>query len=208
VQPQLPVLLLPQQELRLRFSYAPVAAQTDAIELRIVAERADSGCPDTVRLLLSGTGVRAELQLSRSTLDFGQLSRCDRRTDTVLLFNTGDVPLGLPRAASIVGPDADAFMLIVQPRVPTQLRPGDTAIYIVQSSPGAELGMKTAQLVIPVEDSLVQQLVVELRVERVLPFIAIPAAVQLGTLTLGEVRTAQLTGRNLLLRPQRVRARW
>jgi hypothetical protein len=206
VQPQLPVLLLPQQELRLRFSYAPVAAQTDAIELRIVAERADSGCPDTVRLLLSGTGVRAELQLSRSTLDFGQLSRCDRRTDTVLLFNTGDVPLGLPRAASIVGPDADAFMLIVQPRVPTQLRPGDTAIYIVQSSPGAELGMKTAQLVIPVEDSLVQQLVVELRVERVLPFIAIPAAVQLGTLTLGEVRTVQLTGRNLLLRPQRVSA--
>jgi len=205
-QPQPPVLLLPQQELRLQFSYAPTAAQTDIAELSIVAERTDSSCPDTVRLLLSGTGVRAELQLSRSTLDFGQLSRCDRRTDTVLLFNTGDVPIGLPRAASVVGPDADAFVLIVQPHVPAQLRPGDTAIYIVQSSPGVETGVKTAQLVIPVADSLIQQLVVELRAERILPFIAIPAAVRLGTLTLGEIRTVSLTGRNLLLRPQRISA--
>jgi hypothetical protein len=206
VRPPLPVVLAPQQEIEFRVRYTPTAAQQDDAELTVVAVRADSACPDTARLLLSGVGILRAVQAVPSLLDFGVVSRCETVRDTVVLFNVGTVPVTLVSPAQIVGPEAQEFLIVVQPAVPRRLAPGDSALYIVQFLPGAGTGIRSAQLVVATEDTAEPFLTIGLRAERVAPFVAIPAAVDMGTLRLGQVAQASLTGRNLLLRPLTVQA--
>ncbi|GBD07650.1 hypothetical protein HRbin21_01481 [bacterium HR21] len=202
----LPALLAPQQELEFRFRYTPTAARLDVAEIVAIAVRADSACPDTARLLLSGTGVRVELQVRPSALDFGLVSRCEMPLDTVWLVNTGTVPLSLVRPAQVVGPHATEFIVVVQPAVPAAIPPGDSVFFVVQLRSQGQLGTRSAQLVVQTSDSLEPFITVGLRAEVVSPFVAMPAALDVGTLRRGQSRQAMVEGRNLLLRPLTVQA--
>lgn len=208
MRPPAPVRLLPQQQLEFRVRYSPTAAQTDAAELVLIAEHSDSTCPDTARLLLSGVGVRISAQVYPKLLDFGMVSRCENPVDTVWLKNTGTVPIRIVRPAAIVGPDATDFVVAIQPRVPLAVDPADSVLYVVQVLPSGAPGVRTAQLVIMVDDTVDPALTVGLRVERISPFVAIPAAVDLGTLRRGQSSQVRLEGRNLLPRPLTVQAVW
>lgn len=208
VRPQPPLHLLPQQELELRLRYTPVAAQADAAELVVVAQRADSTCPDTARLLLSGMGIRVAVQARPQAVDFGVVSRCDNPADTVWLSNIGSAPVWLSRPAALIGPDAAEFAIAQQPAVPMVLQPGDSTRYVVHVLPHGEAGVRTAQLVLTLDDSVEPTVTVGLRAERVAPFVAIPTALDFGTLRYGQSVQRGLSGRNLLLRPLTIQAVW
>ncbi len=204
LRPQPPLRLLPQQELEIHLRYTPTAARPDAAELVIGAQRADSACPDTARLLLSGVGIRKAVQVRPQQIDFGVVSRCSTPLDTVWLLNVGSVPVRILRPASVVGTDAAEFALFLQPAVPREVLPGDSVAYVLQLLPRGEPGVRTAQLVLTLEDD--SSLTVGIRAERVAPFVAIPAALTMGTLRYGQTVQQSLVGRNLLLRPLTIQA--
>lgn len=206
ITPPPPLLLLPQQEAVFRLRYRPTAPQEDAAELVVVAVRADSACPDTARLLLAGTGVQVALRTDPGVLDFGMVSRCEAPLDTVWLVNVGTVPVEVVRPAQVVGPEAGDFVVVVQPAVPFRLAPGDSARYIVQLIPVAATGVRSAQLVVAIQDTEEFLVTVPMRAERVSAFVAVPAAVDMGTLRRGQLAQTTLVGRNLLLRPLTVQA--
>ncbi|MCS7176507.1 MAG: choice-of-anchor D domain-containing protein [Candidatus Kapabacteria bacterium] len=206
VQPVVPVLLAPQQELRVRIRYAPTTLGNHVAELVVMAERADSACPDTARLLLSGTGIRVGARAQPSVVDFGVVSHCESPLDTIWVVNIGSAPLELLRPAQVVGPHAADFVVVVQPSLPYRLAPGDSVAYGVQLLPGAQTGVRSAQVVLVTDDTVEPYVTVSLRAERVSPFVAVPAAISLGTLRQGQTVQMLLQGRNLLLRPLRVEA--
>ncbi|MDW7997607.1 MAG: choice-of-anchor D domain-containing protein, partial [Bacteroidota bacterium] len=203
--PPIPTQIAPYRELEFRLRYAPVAARADAAELTVLAVRGDSTCPDTTRLLLSGTGVKVGVRASPVVVDFGPVSRCEMPLDTVWLVNVGTVPIEVLRPAQLVGPEASDFVVVAQPSTPSVIAPGDSVSYIVQLMPAAGTGIRSAQMVLTTSDTAEPYVTVGLRAERVTPFVAMPPVVDIGTIRQGQVAQATVTGRNLLLRPLTIR---
>ncbi|WP_162991480.1 choice-of-anchor D domain-containing protein [Halostella salina] len=98
---------------------------------------------------LSGTATRPELRVSRSSVDFGNVTLDERVTTTVTLSNRGSEPLRVGSAA-VVGADPGSFGL-VEPAAPLTLEPGEQRTATIEFQPTTP-GSKSAILKLRTND--------------------------------------------------------
>lgn len=108
----------------------------------------DDPCADSFSVIVRWTAETGDLSV-QNALPFGVLSNCEQRRDSVIVANTGSVPVDLIDVV-INGTDASLFTL-EDPAVVTNvtLDVGDSAIlYVIFDPRGSTDGLKTAEITI------------------------------------------------------------
>lgn len=108
----------------------------------------DVPCRDSFAVIVRWTAESPDLSV-QNALPFGVLSNCEQKRDSVIIANTGTVPVDLIDVV-LTGVDASLFSL-ENPAIVTNvtLDVGDTAIlYVIFDPRGSTDGLKTAEVVI------------------------------------------------------------
>jgi hypothetical protein len=153
VVPALPAILPAGGEVVITAEYAPTSEGDDSAALAAISLFQDGGCPDTARILLAGKAITSQVGISKPSIDFGLVPRCEARTDSVQLTNVGAAPLTIGERAVITGTNSAAFSIVSQPQPPKTLNTGDRVIFSVLFSPDLGVsGLNTAILTIKTDD--------------------------------------------------------
>ncbi|MBK9246652.1 MAG: choice-of-anchor D domain-containing protein [Ignavibacteria bacterium] len=151
--PSLPIILPAGGEVVITVEYAPTIEGDDSAALVAVSLFQDGGCSDTAKILLAGKAISSQVNISKPSLDYGLVPRCETKLDSVQLMNTGIASLIIGERAVITGTNASAFSIGTQPQPPITLNTNDIAVYTVLFSPNFGVsGLNTAILTIKTDD--------------------------------------------------------
>lgn len=151
--PPLPVVLQPNQTVFIDIEYAPTLERKDSAVLSIESLTSVQSCIDTAAMLLSGNGYISNVITSVASLQFGNVARCDTKTDTIRLINKGGNIVRLDSVAIITGIHPQGFTIIQQPPIPTDINSNDSVTYIVKFNPNNGVqGLNSAIIVMFTND--------------------------------------------------------
>jgi len=146
-----PRRLAPGDTLQLGVRFRPTAPGTQNGTLTIVRD----DLPDPFRVGLIGRGTRPGLALDRSTIAFGVIGLVQEKIDSLVVANTGNVPLTLT-SLQITGEGSGAFD-VLSPFVPTTLAPSESRSILVRLRPQNAAGTYAATLTIETRDGVTAQ---------------------------------------------------
>ena len=163
--PALPVLLKENETIRIEIEFAPNVDGEITKVMIVESIASDGACPTSTSVLLKGVGVRTEIRVSTFILDYGLLTWCETKQDSVIIGNDGTVPFSITELATITGNDPNSFSIAQHPQpnpTPT-IQPGDSVVYYIRFLPekGNE-GIKNAQLVIKTDASNMPEIQIDL----------------------------------------------
>lgn len=151
--PPLPVVLQPNQTVFIDIEYAPTLERKDSAVLSIESLTSVQSCIDTAAMLLSGNGYISNVITSVASLQFGNVARCDTKTDTIRLINKGGNIVRLDSVAIITGIHPQGFTIIQQPPIPTDINSNDSVTYIIKFNPNNGVqGLNSAIIVMFTND--------------------------------------------------------
>jgi hypothetical protein len=190
------LLLTTGDKVDIDVTYCPTDLGNDEGALEI-----ETGNPDPrrrfVQVRLQGNGGGPDIEVTPSTINFGQVSLLAPARRNILIENTGFAPLVL----SELLPDADGTMSFTSPTaLPGPIAPGSSAVVVVEFQPSRE-GRLTSRFVIKSNDADEAEKVVTLIGEGVnLPpcqFEVIPQTLGFGVVERGRTVSRAFEIRNL-----------
>ena len=192
VVPALPAVLVPGASMFITYAFEPLADGDHAYTLRLGTDSVNGSCPATIVTILAGSARGASITLSQPSISFDTVSSCAVGTDSVVVTNSGSVPLTLFYPASINGLDQASFRIVRQPLNDLELAPGASASFgvVMNGSIGPD-GSKSAILTIRTSDPQLNALNIPLAGYRASANLAGPRVVDLGLIEVGTQGQAQ-----------------
>jgi hypothetical protein len=168
----------------------------------------DEPCIDTISVIVRARGGIDQLSASQK-LNFGIVSECAKRIDSVVYVNSGAFPIQLIDVVGITGADAAAFRLLNPEVVRAQtLAPGEQRILRVEFDPSAATdGVKIADVTIlaKINDVLVP-VICEVKGERRTSLSINPSSMVFGRVSITSTSTQSLVFSNMGVEPLGIRA--
>ncbi|MDZ4744867.1 MAG: choice-of-anchor D domain-containing protein [bacterium] len=195
--PAPPMTLKPGASTIVTFEYAPTAVGDDSATLELVSTVVGGSCGDTIVIALAGRGIQEALVLDKNQIVFGDVRSCETVVDSVRVTNNGTADVVLLYPGFLNGPDAASFSIILQPLVDDTLKPGESAVYVVQFNGGvANVRVHTAILSVRTSSTRQSQLDVPVSASRISLGLTGPAATDLGTVAVGATTSQIVTFTN------------
>ncbi|MEN9281160.1 MAG: hypothetical protein RL594_95 [Bacteroidota bacterium] len=163
----------------------------------------DEPCVDTISVIVRARGGIDQLSASQK-LNFGIVSECAKRIDSVIYVNSGAFPIQLIDVVGISGADAAAFRLLNPEVVRAQtLAPGEQRVLRVEFDPSAAAdGIKIADVTIlaKINDVLVP-VICEVKGERRTSLSLNPSSIVFGRVSITSISTQSLVFSNMGTEP-------
>lgn len=194
VVPPLPTILPAGGEVVITAEYTPTVEGDDSAALVAVSLFQDGGCRDTARILLAGKAITSTVNISKPSIDFGVVPRCETRLDSVRLSNAGPATLTIGERAVITGTNAAAFSIVNQPQPPKTLNAGDNVFFTVLFSPDLGVkGLNTAILTIKTDNSTSPRIDIPLSAITQSVEVAVPGYINAGTVPINTSANSSFT---------------
>lgn len=131
----LPTMLAPGDSILFDLTFAPTSA--GYVEQNITWEtlQTSTSCATSVIFKPNGYGSNSSVSPSETELAFGTLYQCQSRRDSVWIRNLGTAPAGIYALGSITGTDPTAFRIVQEPAVNTEIKQGDSVLYVIEYVP-------------------------------------------------------------------------
>lgn len=188
--PALPYFLRPGEEMNVTVSFSSNTVGSYSEVLRGFSAQTDSSCVDTTELRLQGQVAEPLLRAVPNPLDFGQVTSCDVKTDTVRIINDGSVYVTILSPLGLTGVAAADYTVRPLRTLPVRLNSSDTLSVEVEfrGSTGVP-GQRNAVMEIATDYSSSAILTVPLRANQAVPDIDIPGSIAAGSFAVGTVTT-------------------
>lgn len=141
ISPILPILLNPSRTIEVEIEFAPItegmfSGRLTAFSAELRGE--ELSCPDTVSVDFQAEALFSAVTLSKSTLDFGDVLWCETKLDTFFVGNSEESTTSYRIISDpvISGTGFAYYRIITKPQIPRTLQPGETAMYVVEFTPG------------------------------------------------------------------------
>lgn len=138
-----PFTMLPTGTQEIDFTVTPLSEQSNEDTIWVAT---DLPCPDSFAVIVRWTSEAPEIGV-QNFVEFGTLSNCEFVLDTLMIANTGSIPIDLIDV-KVIGTDA-ALFTILNPQVATNVTidPLDTVVLNIEFDPRASTdGLKSAQV--------------------------------------------------------------
>lgn len=155
INPVLPVILKPNEEIAFTVKFAPQFESTSITSsLQVSSIPTDTTCEAFTDLTLEGKGIASQVYVSKYLITYDSMFTCQSQLDSVFVGNPAKSTASFRIIAppELTGADANAFEVTVQPNIPIVLNPGDSVLYVIKYK-GVVTGLHTAQMMISTDDS-------------------------------------------------------
>jgi hypothetical protein len=199
-----PISLAPGESGPVDIDFTPTLEQPEVGEICFYYDNNDP-CPDTVCALLTGTGIKSNVLVRQSSLNFGAIYLCQMDTLTLTIENTGSADLdltGLP----LSGTDAAAFEQLTPLTFPTTIPAQQKLDVLYRFIPGNSNsdGLKTATVTVQTSDASQPSIAVQLIGERRTQLLATPVQLNFGRVLVGTSQDLPLLLENRTTVPLRL----